>query len=112
MSNLPITWQDKVNSPELVAFLQQYGEEMYLSAEEINLIRDAINEFHRDLNLVKVSKIYENGDLQIFRKPGTVPDPNNKEPNTGDWCIGFVEGQLINAEFLGPNKLLLTSYNV
>ena len=58
------------------------------------------------------AKIYENGDLQIFRKPGTIPDPTNKEPNIGDWCIGFVEGQFINAEYLGPNKLLLTSYNI
>ncbi|MDR6844494.1 hypothetical protein [Flavobacterium granuli] len=43
-SNLPVNWLDKVNSPELLAFLQQYGEETYLSAEEINQIRDALNE--------------------------------------------------------------------
>jgi hypothetical protein len=44
MSNLPINWQDKVNSPELLAYLQQFGEKSYLSAEEINQLRDAINE--------------------------------------------------------------------
>ena len=44
MEHLPIIWEDKVNSPELLAFLQQYGEKHYLSAEEINKIRDAINE--------------------------------------------------------------------
>ena len=58
------------------------------------------------------SKIYENGQLQIFRKPGTLPDPTNKEPNSGDWCVGFVEGQFINAEYLGPDKTLLTSFNI
>ena len=58
------------------------------------------------------SKIYENGQLQVFRKPGTPPDPTNPEPNPGDYCIGFVENQFINAEYLGPNKLLLTSYNI
>lgn len=58
------------------------------------------------------SKIYENGQLQIFRKPGTLPDPTNKEPNSGDWCIGFVEGEFINAEYLGPDKALLTSFNI
>ena len=58
------------------------------------------------------SKIYENGQLQIFRKPGTPPDPENKEPNSGDWCIGFVEGEFINAEYLGPDKALLTSFNI
>ena len=59
-----------------------------------------------------VKQIYENGQLQIFRKPGTPPDPTNKEPNIGDWCIGFVEGQFINAEYLGPDKTLLTSFNI
>jgi len=44
MSNLPITFQDKENSPELLAYLQQFGEKSYLSAEEINQIRDSINE--------------------------------------------------------------------
>ena len=58
------------------------------------------------------SKIYENGQLQVFRKPGTPPDPTNKEPNIGDWCIGFVEGQFINAEYLGPDKTLLISFNI
>ena len=59
-----------------------------------------------------VKQIYENGQLQIFRKPGTPPDPTNKEPNPGDYCIGFVENQFINAEYLGPDKTLLTSFNI
>lgn len=42
--NLPIVWEDKVNNPELVAFLQQYGSTEYLAAAEINQLRDAINE--------------------------------------------------------------------
>ena len=58
------------------------------------------------------SKIYENNDLQIFRKPGTPIDLTNKEPNIGDWCVGFVEGQFINAEYLGPDKAFLTSFNI
>jgi hypothetical protein len=44
MSNLPINWEDKKNSPALLAYLQQFGEKSYLSAEEINQLRDAINE--------------------------------------------------------------------
>ena len=107
--NLPILWEDKVNNPELLAFLEQYGSAEYLTAEEINQLRDAVNElFYKVLQ----AKIYENNDLQIFRKPGTPPDPTNKEPNIGDWCVGFVEGQFINAEYLGPDKKFLTSYNI
>lgn len=44
MSVLPIAWDNKVDSSELLAFLQQYGSIHYLSAAEINLVRDAINE--------------------------------------------------------------------
>jgi len=40
---LPIEWEDKKNSPELLAFLQQFGNEYYLSAEEINELRDKLN---------------------------------------------------------------------
>lgn len=44
MSVFPINWQDKVNSPALLAYLQQFGPQGYLSAEEINKVRDALNE--------------------------------------------------------------------
>jgi hypothetical protein len=107
--NLPLEWEDKENNAELLAFLQQYGAKEYLTAEEINKVRDGINEIFYKVN---GSKIYENGQLQIFRKPGTTPDPTNTEPNNGDWCIGYVEDQFINAEYLTGNKLLLTSYNI
>jgi hypothetical protein len=42
---LKLNWIDKVNSPELLAYLQQYGTQTYLSAEEINELRDVINEW-------------------------------------------------------------------
>jgi hypothetical protein len=46
-SNLPLEWEDKVNNPELLAFLEQYGNTEYLSALEINQLRDGINELHQ-----------------------------------------------------------------
>jgi hypothetical protein len=58
------------------------------------------------------AKIYENGELQIFRKPGTDPDPNNTEPNAGDMCVGFVEGLFITAPYLSGNKNSLTSFDI
>lgn len=39
----PIDWADKVNSPELLAFLEQFGDEHYLSAEEINELKNKLN---------------------------------------------------------------------
>jgi hypothetical protein len=43
-ANLPLTWSDKKNSPELEAFLKQYGDQYCMKAEEINQLRDAVNE--------------------------------------------------------------------
>jgi hypothetical protein len=40
----PITWEDKVNSPELIAFLQQFGNKYYIDAAELNTLRDTINQ--------------------------------------------------------------------
>ena len=42
----PINWVEKVNSPDLLAALQQFGEKYYLSAEEINLIFSSINDIN------------------------------------------------------------------
>lgn len=50
MSNLPIQFIDKENSPELLAFMQQFGEQAYVDAELINKFRDAINELHSSLS--------------------------------------------------------------
>ena len=89
-----------------VSFINQVIE------EEFNKKLDKGNYTGTAETLSYQSKIYENGDLQVFRKPGTPPNPTNKEPNIGDWCVGFVEGQFINAEYLGPDKTLLTSFNI
>jgi hypothetical protein len=44
MSNLPLNLPDKVNSPFLEEWLQKYGADKYLSAQDFNRLRDAINE--------------------------------------------------------------------
>jgi hypothetical protein len=54
---LPIEWEDKVNSPELLAFLQQFGNEHYLSAEEINQLRDALNEIGFPDKVIKAGEV-------------------------------------------------------
>jgi hypothetical protein len=50
MSVLPLTFEDKVDSPELVAWLATFGAEKKLTAAEINLIRDAINELKQSFD--------------------------------------------------------------
>ncbi len=48
MSVLPIIFDDKVDTPEIVAILQQFGVNKYVNAALINLYRDAINELHNN----------------------------------------------------------------
>jgi lysophospholipase L1-like esterase len=43
-NNLPINWADKKNSPLLADFIDKYGSEYCMTAEEINQLRDAVNE--------------------------------------------------------------------
>lgn len=62
MSNFPIQFTDKVNSAELLAFLQQFGEETYVDAELINKFRDALNELHAR---TADTRIVENTGLDI-----------------------------------------------
>lgn len=50
MSNLPLNWPDKIDSPELVAWLQQFGLGRYINAEQINKLRDGVNELYYTLN--------------------------------------------------------------
>ena len=44
----PLEIIDKVNSPALQAWFQQFGEEGYLSADEINTIVTALNYLHEN----------------------------------------------------------------
>lgn len=57
----------------------------------------------------KTSKIYRYGELQVFKIAGNNDDTTQE---VGDWCIGFVQDQFINAPYLGGDKTLLASYNI
>lgn len=62
MSVLPLNWPDKVDSPELLAWLQQSGIEKYIDAAQINSIRDALNELH---SRTADTRIVENTGYEI-----------------------------------------------
>ncbi len=103
-----ITWEDKVNNPELVAFLEQYGEEEYLTAVEINLVRDAINY----LNQNKVTKsilFIPHGEMLVFEQAGKAT------PGVlaaGDYCMLRIGDEIINASYLGGDIGNPSSYDI
>jgi hypothetical protein len=43
-SNLPLNWANKINSPLSADFIAKHGAEYCMTAEEINQLRDAVNE--------------------------------------------------------------------
>lgn len=58
----------------------------------------------------KTSKTFiKYGKRIVFKAAG---NPNESIQEIGDFCQGFVEGQFINADYLGPDEDLLTSYNI
>lgn len=76
----PLNISNKVNSPELLAFFQQFGIESYLSAEEINKLRDGLNYLYENSGSIapEINRLLTVGD--IYRNPGT---------NTFVYNIGF-----------------------
>jgi len=78
----PINWEDKVNSPELLAYLSQFGEKHYLSAEEINEFKSKINSL--------LEKTFSDGVL----KYGTIQIINGKafiEEEDFEWFLDKVK---------------------
>lgn len=39
----PINWGNKINSPDLLAYFQQFGDEHFITAEQINQVTEALN---------------------------------------------------------------------
>lgn len=96
----PISWEDKTNSPQLLAFFQQFGHKSYLSAEEINLIRDALNYLHSNNNSSgnnqNLDQVLETGG--VSEKPATVGDLKVKSFQIGDNFIPNSSGAIFRIE--------------
>lgn len=96
----PISWEDKINSPQLLAFFQQFGYKSYLSAEEINLIRDALNYLHSNNNSSgnnqNLDQVLETGG--VSEKPATVGDFKAKSFQIGDNLMPEISGGLFNVQ--------------
>lgn len=108
--NLLLNWEDKINSPDLEAFLAQFGAQYYLSAEEINAIRDKINYLNNKPpglsdGLVSLGEIIKDGndftflvDVAKWRYSGVLISNSNEfqitiEPaNDGFYRRDFVGG--------------------
>lgn len=74
--------------------------------EGIQEVYNAINSINQNQQNPRVVPI---GQLQIFK---VYPNTNNNILESGDFVVGFVEGQFINATYLGGDPQLLLSYGL
>ncbi len=68
-----------------------------------------LNDNNAHAELFVVAKIVKPDELLIFKVSGNL---NNALLEIGDYCIGFVEGQFINANYTGGDRSLLTSFGI
>jgi hypothetical protein len=96
MAITPIVFQDKVNSPELLALLLQFGMETYLSADDVNAIKAAINALIKAGTIIQTTQevsatstpIFNNNitNVLLFKNSRTFTLPNQ----AGDYNFNAV----------------------
>jgi hypothetical protein len=64
---------------------------------------------NKKLRVKKEARIFVYNNLLVFKIPENTTD---RTLEINDYCQGFVEGQFINANYLGGNTELLTSFNI
>lgn len=80
--------------------------EPIIVAENLN---DFLIELSKKFFFLDSARIIPLGELIFFK---IFPNTNNKIQEIGDYCMGIVEGQFINANYLGGDKNLLASYDI
>jgi hypothetical protein len=91
MSTLLLNWEDKINSPELEAYFQQFGAKYYLSAEQINELRDAMNAIYIEAKAIPL--------VSQFTLVQKVTDSLNINIEPGDYARGFGPGANADLEY-------------
>jgi hypothetical protein len=91
MSTPLLNWEDKINSPELKAFFEQFGLKYYLSAEQINELRDAMNALFSQNNTIPSS-----GRFVLVQK---LSNGLNNNIEMGDLTRGIGPGTGVDFEY-------------
>ena len=82
----------KEDSAERLAAVAGIDPKYLQSAEEFNCIVDNLKEIHNTLRITPA------GQLLVFKIDG---NEDNAALEVGDFCMGFIEGQFINANYIG-----------
>ena len=115
MSISPIVFENKVNSPELLALFQQFGLNTYLSAEDINIMKDAINELIAQKLEINAQGflILKNGQLTIYKNPLNNLPANANILQINDVGVGFFADRTFMpfGMYLGGDPTIVGSWN-
>ena len=111
MSNtLPILWEDKINNPELLAFFYQFGSKTYLSAEEINQLRNAVNYLNSVLETLEQTQSADANFIHTQTIPSDTWSINHQLKKYPAVTIIDTNGNEIEAEVfhIDQNNLTIT----
>lgn len=104
------TWDSFWHKDEKIPITAIEDIENILNAKaDAEALTNHLNDTDAHAGLLAVAKIVKPDELLIFKVSGNL---NNALLEIGDYCIGFVEGQFINANYTGGDRSLLTSFGI
>ena len=104
------TWDSYWHKDEKIPITNIYDIENILNDKaDAEALTNHLTDANAHAALFEKCKIYPVGKLQIFKLLGNL---NDEILESGDWCIGFVEGQFINANYLAGDRNLLASFDI
>lgn len=94
--------QTKVDSPEKNAYMEGKQANLFLNADEQNLIVEKVNEVNSKLNIVP------NGTFQVFKRG----DNTSNGIEINDFVKGILEGIYFEALYKGGDLNVFESYEI
>jgi len=88
---------------------QNAHDELFNSKANKQELDNHLEDVEAHANLFATIRIIPHGKRLVFEKEGKINPGTLAE---GDFCMGFVENQFINADYLGGDENSLTSYDV
>ncbi len=104
------TWDSFWHKSEKIPAVSIEGLDNLLNQKaNKSVVDNHLTDANAHANLFAKIRFIPHGELLVFEQadkttPGTLA--------AGDWCQGFVEGELINANYLGGDPNLLTSFEI
>jgi hypothetical protein len=82
-------------------------DELLLAKASQDVLDNHLTDLNAHPQLLVKSRIIPVGQMLVFK---VAPNENEAEKEPGDFCMGIVENEFINANYLGGDESLSSSY--